>query len=138
MSSKGILQRKYINGVLPRFPAIEQITISNPKNIWKNKFIFISELTSMLFQHKHLNESLKNISDLIVLSLGAKENAFDMNISKFEYEYDINRYLEFLNKVRYLLMNNPDLTNNQKFDYCRIERFFMKLYLKEYLSKISF
>ena len=37
--------------------------------------------------------------------------------------------------VHFFLLNNKELTNNQKLDYCSIERYFMKLYLKEIIKK---
>jgi len=38
-------------------------------------------------------------------------------------------------KVHLILLNSSDLTNNQKLEYCRIERYFMKLFLKEIVKK---
>ena len=38
--------------------------------------------------------------------------------------------------IHFFLSNNKELTNNQKLDYCTIERYFMKLYLKEILKKM--
>ncbi len=68
------------------------------------------------------------------------------NLPVFE-EKDLIRLKqqEFINKlnklygkivdVHFFLLNNKELTNNQKLDYCSIERHFMKLYLKEIIKK---
>jgi hypothetical protein len=38
-------------------------------------------------------------------------------------------------EIHLLLLNNKDLSNDQKLDYCRLERFFMKKYLREMIKK---
>ena len=38
-------------------------------------------------------------------------------------------YLLMLNRVRSIFSKCPNLTNKQKFDFCAIERYFMKSYL---------
>ena len=38
--------------------------------------------------------------------------------------------------IHFFLSNNKELTNNQKLNYCTIERYFMKLYLKEMIKKM--
>ena len=50
----------------------------------------------------------------------------------------INKLNKFYGKivdVHFFLLNNNELTNNQKLDYCSIERYFMKLYLREMMKK---
>ena len=37
--------------------------------------------------------------------------------------------------IHFFLSNNKELTNAQKLDYCTIERYFMKLYLREMMKK---
>lgn len=38
--------------------------------------------------------------------------------------------------IHFFLSNNKELTNDQKLDYCTIERHFMKLYLREMMKKM--
>ncbi|MFX0186241.1 MAG: hypothetical protein ACFE8A_00745 [Candidatus Hodarchaeota archaeon] len=45
-------------------------------------------------------------------------------------------YLELLKKNRSIFLNYKDLTNKQKIDFCSLERYLMKLYLKEVLLKL--
>ena len=50
----------------------------------------------------------------------------------------VNKLNEFYGKiidVHFFLLNNKELTNNQKLEYCTIERHFMKLYLKGMMKK---
>ena len=50
----------------------------------------------------------------------------------------VNKLSKFYGKiidVHFFLLNNKELTNNQKLDYCSIERYFMKLYLREIMKK---
>ncbi|MFX0071014.1 MAG: hypothetical protein ACFFAO_07985 [Candidatus Hermodarchaeota archaeon] len=112
------------------------------------KFQFISELVSMMFFQKNSNISFKNLSDLIILSLQAPENIFanilfsrkkGSNVSKnSSLTYFLNQKnnknkeecLLLLNKIRSIFDKSPDLNNQQKLNYCSIERHFMKLFLK--------
>ena len=38
--------------------------------------------------------------------------------------------------IHFFLSNNKELSSNQKLDYCTIERYFMKLYLREMMKKM--
>ncbi len=38
-------------------------------------------------------------------------------------------------KIHLILLNNDNLTNNQKLNYCKLGRTYMKLYLKEIVKK---
>jgi len=40
------------------------------------------------------------------------------------------------NKLEFILKNSQDLTQNQKYNYCMSQRFFMKLYLKRISERI--
>lgn len=70
---------------------------------------------------------------------------FSSSLFKNENNYFIDQflrnekktYLELLNKNRSIFLNYKDLTNKQKIDFCSLERFLMKLYLKEVLSKLT-
>ena len=115
----------------------------------KCKFNFISELVLLFFSHKNYKDSYKYFSTLINLSLQIPEKKFTDIIfsgkNAFKYEdnhdsefilaskscFDKNNYLLMLNRIRSILTSCPELTYKQKFDYCSIERYFMKLYLKE-------
>ena len=49
-----------------------------------------------------------------------------------------NKLTKFYGKIvniHFFLSNNKELTNNQKLDYCTIERYFMKLYLREIMKE---
>jgi len=47
----------------------------------------------------------------------------------------MNRFYGKIIDIHFFMLNNKELTNNQKLDYCSIERYFMKLYLKEIIKK---
>ncbi len=114
----------------------------------KCKFQFITELVSMMFKQKSSQVAFRNLSSLIVLSLKEPEekfadilfsgnNGIDFNDIDVEFEHlftykfghQKDKYLLMLNRVRSIFNNCPELTNKQKFDYCAIERYFMKSYL---------
>ena len=38
--------------------------------------------------------------------------------------------------IHFFLSDNKELSNNQRLDYCTIERHFMKLYLREMIKKL--
>ena len=48
-----------------------------------------------------------------------------------------NHYLQLLEKTRSILTNFTDLTNKQKKDFCCIERYLMKKYLKKVVVKLK-
>lgn len=152
--SSGVVKNRYRNIPTIDLP-IQALFKFDKKEGQKCKFYFISELVSMLFTQNNSQESFKIISSLIKLSLKAPEENFadvifsgnnagafnniDNEVKCFlnqKFRVDKNMCLLMLNRVRSILINCPDLTNNQKFDYCRIERYFMKSYLKEGLVKI--
>ncbi|TXT61053.1 MAG: hypothetical protein BAJALOKI2v1_50021 [Promethearchaeota archaeon] len=47
---------------------------------------------------------------------------------------DKDHYLELLKKVRKTLKDTPSLSNKQKLDLCKKERFLMKLYLNNLME----
>ena len=102
----------------------------------------------MMFKQNGCQDAFQNLSNLIVLSLKEPDEKFaDILFSgnngidfsdiddKFEqlfsykFGHQKDKYLLMLNRVRSIFNNCPDLTNKQKFDYCAIERYFMKSYL---------
>lgn len=152
--SSGVVKNRYRNIPTIDLP-IQALFNFDKKEGQKCKFHFISELVSILFTQNKSQESFKIISSLIKLSLKAPEENFadvifsgnnagafnniDNEVKCFlnqKFRVDKNMCLLMLNRVRSILINCPDLTNKQKFDYCRIERYFMKSYLKEGLVKI--
>jgi len=47
----------------------------------------------------------------------------------------LNKFYGKIIDVHFFLLNNKELTNNQKLEYCTIERYFIKLYLREMMKK---
>ncbi|MFX1394585.1 MAG: hypothetical protein ACFFAH_13550 [Promethearchaeota archaeon] len=66
------------------------------------------------------------------------------SFNKNEYDYNIDQFskkdkkicLELLKKNHSIFLNCKDLTHKQKIDFCSFERYMMKIYLKEVLSKL--
>jgi len=60
----------------------------------------------------------------------------DINsISNTYYGKKLTKFYGKIINIHFFLSNNKELTNNQKLDYCTIERYFMKLYLREIMKK---
>ena len=116
----------------------------------------ISELVSELFNHIESKESFDFISDLLVTSLSIYKTKFSvendlLNPEKalnIDHNVEINNfnqkisdtkteYLSISNDIHSILSSCPDLSSNQKLDYCSSQRYFMKLYLKEVVIKIN-
>jgi len=60
---------------------------------------------------------------------------FDIGL-KHHYKEVIDNHLNMVQKIHFILKNSKDLTQNQKYDYCNSQRFFMKLYLKRISDKV--
>ena len=61
------------------------------------------------------------------------------NIDSLDHGFLDNKLTKFYGKivnVHSFLLNNEKLTNTQKLDYCSMERYFMKAYLKEMMKKV--
>ncbi|MHA2039314.1 MAG: hypothetical protein ACW972_00205 [Promethearchaeota archaeon] len=93
------------------------------------------------FQGKNPNLILEPVSkvvkqeDLNQLIIENKNQPFSFskaNLTKAEEEY-----LSISVDIHSILSNYPELTSDQKLDYCNSQRYFMKLYLKEVLVKIN-
>ncbi|MHA1677749.1 MAG: hypothetical protein ACTSW3_03080 [Promethearchaeota archaeon] len=54
-----------------------------------------------------------------------------------ECEKAKREYFAIINDIHFLLTNNKELTQEEKLVYCNKERYFMKLYLKEVLTKLK-
>ncbi len=48
----------------------------------------------------------------------------------------MDNHFDMIQKIHFILKNSQDLTQNQKYDYCSSQRFFMKLYLKSISERI--
>lgn len=73
-----------------------------------------------------ISSSLLLNDDLRILS----KNSINQEIN-----YELSRFYIKINEIHLILSNNSNLTNDEKLDYCRIERYFMKLYLKAIVKK---
>ncbi len=71
-----------------------------------------------------------NLSDLPVF-----EEKDLIHLKQQDIVNKLNKFYGKIIDVHFFLLNNKELTNNQKLDYCSIERHFMKLYLKEVIKK---
>ncbi|TFG15820.1 MAG: hypothetical protein EU535_01070 [Promethearchaeota archaeon] len=147
--SSGVVKSNYQNVPKINLP-IGILFKFDKKEGQKCKFQFISELVSMLFKNKFAPDVFKNLSKLITLSLKEPSanfadvlftgnNGYNFNepsgefdlISDQAYDYDKKDYLLMLNRVRSIFNQCSDLTFKQKYDFCSIERYFMKLFLKK-------
>jgi hypothetical protein len=148
--SSGVVKSNYQN--IPKIDLpISTLFTFDQKEGQKCKFQFISELVAMLFKQKYSRDAFNNLSKLINLSLKeSSENFADVlfsgnngfyfsekndefnSITNPKMDYDKDQYLLMLNQVRAIFNHCSDLTNEQKFDFCSIERYFMKLFLKKH------
>ena len=69
-----------------------------------------------------------------ILQVLEKNDLFKLNESCLDSKLT-KCYVKIVNVHSYLL-NTEELTNTQKLDYCSIERYFMKAYLKEMMRKV--
>ena len=58
-----------------------------------------------------------------------------IHLKQQEFVNKLNKFYGKIIDVHFFLLNNKELTNNQKLEYCTIERHFMKLYLKGMMKK---
>jgi len=131
----------------------QHVEISNSReySIQRRKFQLLSEFISELFIHKNSEETMKNVSNLIVLSLNTfKNNPQNELITKIENNFiftgnsentqksnnPFKKYGRILNYIHSVVANYPELTSNEKLDYCNIERAFIKLVFKELALKL--
>ena len=123
----------------------------SPKNSnQRQKFDLLTLFVSELFTHKNSEDTIKNVSNLIVLSLKLfKNNSQNIDMSKhgvnifFESisgyrnkntqktNNPFTKYGRILDILHSIIANCPDLTNNEKLEYCNIERYFIKSVFKE-------
>ncbi|MFX0029826.1 MAG: hypothetical protein ACFE8B_11490 [Candidatus Hermodarchaeota archaeon] len=117
---------------------------------------FISDLVSELFDHIDSKDSFNIISDLLITSLSIYKKKFsvennliipektgylDSEISNSSFQQNFSNaeteYLSISNDIHSILANCPDLSSDQKLDYCNSQRYFMKMYLKEIVVKLK-
>jgi len=127
-----------------------EISKSSNNYIQRQKFELLSGFVSELFNHKHSGEAMKNVSNLIVLSLNSFKNnrqnrvtskkETDLffssiseyrNVNKQEINDPLKKYVRILNSIHSIVSNCPYLTGNEKLEYCNIERYFIKSFFRE-------
>ena len=116
----------------------------------------ISDLVSELFNHIDSKESFDFISDLEIASLNIYKKTYSVengliipeNVSRETMETKVDDplsiissakadYLAISNDIQSILSNCPDLSTSQKLDYCNSQRYFMKLYLRNIVTKLK-
>ena len=106
-----------------------------------------------LFKQADSKESFSYLSNLLLSFLNEKKQKYSINydsdtlfkeineekLQSFKLDTDNSKddYLSISNDIHSVLSNCPDLTNDQKLDYCDSQRYFMKLYLKEVMIQIN-
>ena len=80
-------------------------------------------------------ETFDNPSSIHLSNLPVFEEKDLIHLKQQEIVNKLNKFYGKIIDVHFFLLNNKELTNNQKLDYCSIERHFMKLYLKEVIKK---
>ncbi|MFW9825871.1 MAG: hypothetical protein ACFFE4_23230 [Candidatus Thorarchaeota archaeon] len=100
-----------------------------------------STLPDSYFEEKDQNILSVSISE-IVKERNSNEQVNKVNnqvlsFSRIDLTGADSEYLSISADIHSILSNYPDLTNNQKLEYCISQRYFMKLYLKEVLIKIK-
>jgi len=102
----------------------------------KESFDFISDLllTSLsIYKKKFSVENyLLNQENTLNLNDKIEINSLEQKVSNTKTEY-----LSISNDIHSILTSCPDLTSNQKLDYCNSQRYFMKLYMKEIVIKLK-
>jgi len=83
--------------------------------------------------------SIKNLDipqNINVPVLPVLEKQYKFTLDKSYLDHKLTKCYGKIVNVHLLLLNNEDLTNTQKLDYCSMERYFMKAYLKEIMKKV--
>jgi hypothetical protein len=85
------------------------------------------------------NYSIKILDKADYLSvpvLSVLEIKFEFELNKHCLDKKLTKCYGKIVNVHSFLLNNEELTNTQKLDYCSIERYFIKLYLREMMKKV--
>ena len=104
------------------------------KELYRRKYTFVSEIASLLIFHKENKEIYNIISRLILISLESQEIIFlEKNFIDTNTDFFIKKerfdYLRFLKKLHTFLIQSSQLSEKERVDFYRLERFFIKQYL---------
>ncbi|MFW9826576.1 MAG: hypothetical protein ACFFEY_03040 [Candidatus Thorarchaeota archaeon] len=108
--SSGKIEQKY-------FENIENHLIFNEVDLFYEKALLKS----------HFSESNPNREE--------KQKEHKINI-KYNNDIFVDYNFDMIQKIHFILLDSQDLTSKQKYDFCSNQRFFMKSYLKEIISRI--
>jgi len=154
MASNVYIERTHIERFFQR--DLDRFSISSEElNFHEQKFNFISELLCFLYSQIRSN-IIDDVENLIKILIDIPNKKFEKNVFNnynssieeigdfqvtFSLEqkrtYEIEDYLRMLNKVRELTTSCTDLSLNEKANLCKLERCFMKNYLKKINQKLS-
>ena len=85
-----------------------------------------------------LNYPLEILEDSVTFDVPRESIFEELDVNSFRNINFNNKLTKFYGKIvniHFFLSNNKELSNDQKLDYCTIERYFMKLYLREVMKK---
>ena len=86
-----------------------------------------------------INYSIKifdNTSEISVPVSPFIEKNYEFKLNESCVDHKLTKCYGKIVNVHSFLLNNEELTNTQKLDYCSMERYFMKAYLKEMMKKV--
>jgi hypothetical protein len=117
---------------------LPQVPKLSLKEFQKRKSSLLSELTFLLTTHHNSKNEFINISKLIISTLNAPEKYFFDKIFSFKKKnpfenFDLKDYLITIKKVSSLLKHTSYLPVQKILENCSLERFFIKLFLKDFL-----
>ena len=81
-------------------------------------------------------KNLDNAQDISVPVLPVPEKKYKFTLNESCVDHKLTKCYGKIVNVHSFLLNNEELTNTQKLDYCSMERYFMKAYLKEMMKKV--
>ena len=81
-------------------------------------------------------EILGKTDDISVSVLPVIEKKYEFKLNQSCVDHKLTKCYGKIVNVHSYLLNNDELTNTQKLDYCSMERYFMKAYLKEMMKKV--
>ena len=64
------------------------------------------------------------------------EKKYKLKLNESCLDHKLTKFYGKIVNVHSFLLNSEELTNNQKLDYCSMERYYMKVYLKEMMKKV--
>jgi len=81
-------------------------------------------------------KALDNTSEISIPILPVLEKNYEFKLNESCVDHKLTKCYGKIVNVHSYLLNNEELTNAQKLDYCSMERYFMKAYLKEMMKKV--